>query len=160
MAEKEKLFQSTQNRGVTAERKEISSKHYVLSAKMHKLEGARNEMAIVINDLKKELNEKPFVNAEQEYTEKLVKKTVYEKAQKDVRRYKTALDNAIMQFHSKRMTMINTILSDYWRRIYKGNDIDSIQIRTENANLNPIPGDKNRVKVDTGTKSRKNYNYR
>lgn len=157
LAEKEKLFQSVQNRGVALERRELSAKHHKLSANMNTLRGSRTEMLVVINELKRELNEKPLNNVDEQYTEKLVKKMVYEKAQRDVRRYKTALDNAIMQFHSKRMKMINQILWDYWRKIYKGNDIDAIQIRTEN--VPKTPGATSKVKVDTG-RSRKNYNYR
>jgi len=120
------------------------------------LRGSCNATQGIIESLRKELKERPYVNAEKEYSEKYFKKIAYEKAQKDVRRYKTALDQAIMLFHKQRMEMINRSLRDYWRRIYKGNDIDYIAIRTQAGD----PGATgSKTKIDAG-KARKNYNYR
>lgn len=158
--EKRKLFESTQVQGVTAERRKLAQQHTDKFAQVNRLIGSSKEIQTAIFDLQKELKDRPYANAEKEYVEKLVKKTVYEKAQKDVRRYKTALDQAIMMFHRQRMEMINNSLWEYWRRIYKGNDIDYIQIRTEAGSGPPAAaGAGHKVKIDSG-KGRKNYNYR
>jgi DNA repair protein RAD50 len=156
--DKNKLLAQTRNRGVATERRELSSKHEDLSAKMNKDHGLKKGIQYQIVELRKELGEKHLAEAEKEYVTRYVKKTVYEKAQKDVRRYRTALDNAIMQFHSKRMEMINELLWEYWSAIYKGNDIDCIQIRTENAGPKNVPGTGQKVKIDS--RAKKSYNYR
>lgn len=157
---KKKLLASTENQGVVTESRKMAQKSSEKFGQMNRLIGSKREIEIAIKDLTRELNNRPYVNAEKEYIEKYVRKTVYEKAQKDIRRYKTALDQAIMMFHKQRMEMINKSLWEYWRKIYKGNDIDYIQIRTDSASSKPAaggPGQK--VKIDTG-KGRKTYNYR
>jgi len=156
--EKKKLLEQTKNRGVANERREQALKHQQMSAKMNKDLGQKNQIINQIRDLKNELNEKTLANAEKEYVEKFVRKTVYEKTQQDVRKYRAVLDSAIMTFHAKRMQTINNLLKKYWTEIYKGNDIDSIQIRTDNADT--VPGAGQKVKIDTGKATRKVYNYR
>ena len=44
--------------------------------------------------------------------------------------------------------MVNKIIRELWRNTYRGNDIDYIQIKTEDA------------EVVTGADKRRNYNYR
>lgn len=52
---------------------------------------------------------------------------------------------AIINYHSTKMEEINSILADLWRRVYKGNDIECIKIKSEG--------------VEEGEK-RRAYNYR
>ncbi|ODN01002.1 DNA repair protein RAD50 [Orchesella cincta] len=154
LKEKETVLSQVDNRGAATEKRELSLKHQQISSRYNELIGSRSELTKTIRDLDKEVKSPPLVNAETEYVQKVAKKTVYDKAQKDIRRYKTALETAIMQFHHKKMERINKILFEYWRRIYKGNDIDKIMIKTE--------GDKepgaNKVKVTS--RVRKAINYR
>ena len=42
-----------------------------------------------------------------------------------------ALERAIMQYHSEKMSNINRSLRDLWRSTYRGNDIDHIEIVTD-----------------------------
>lgn len=158
LQEKEKVLSQADNKGVAAEKRELSTKHYKEFQRCNELIGSRNELRKSIKELEKELQEARYSQAEKQYTEKIASKTVYEKSQRDVRRYKTALDQAIMQFHNKKMEKINKILFEYWRRIYKGNDIDRIMIKTE---ADPEPGaPKSKGKVSATGSTRKSYNYR
>lgn len=38
---------------------------------------------------------------------------------------------SLMQYHKQRMIQVNSIIKDLWRQIYKGNDIDYIEIRMD-----------------------------
>ena len=41
------------------------------------------------------------------------------------------MDWAMIYFHKERMKLINSIVRDLWRQIYRGNDIDTIEIKTD-----------------------------
>jgi DNA repair protein RAD50 len=62
----------------------------------------------------------------------------------DLGRYSSALDKAIMQYHSMKMELINRIIEELWRKTYQGTDIDTIMIRSEHETV----------------KANKTYNYR
>lgn len=42
-----------------------------------------------------------------------------------------ALEEALMQYHNEKMKEINKTLSDFWKVTYKGEDIDTIMIKTD-----------------------------
>lgn len=43
------------------------------------------------------------------------------------------MDWVMIHFHKDRMKMINNIIRELWRAIYRGNDIDSIEIKTDES---------------------------
>lgn len=57
------------------------------------------------------------------------------------------MDWSLMQYHKKRMVQVNSIIKELWRSIYKGNDIDYIEIKTDD------------IKTQ-GLEKRKLYSYR
>lgn len=50
-----------------------------------------------------------------------------------------------MKYHSSKMDEINKIIRELWQSTYKGNDIDTLEIRSDS---------------ETDTKSKRSYNYR
>lgn len=50
-----------------------------------------------------------------------------------------------MKYHTTQMEKVNSFIREYWRKIYQGNDIDYIEIKTDEV---------------TGTEKRRNYSYR
>ncbi len=54
-----------------------------------------------------------------------------------------------MRFHTLKMEEINKILKHLWIKTYKGGDIDTIEIRSEDSSAEGAPVNKRRV-----------YNYR
>lgn len=42
-----------------------------------------------------------------------------------------ALEEALMKYHHEKMKEINKTLSDFWKMTYKGNDIDTIMIKSD-----------------------------
>ncbi|NXK32454.1 RAD50 protein, partial [Piprites chloris] len=97
---------------------------------------------------RKELREPQFKGAEDKYRDMMIVMRTTELVNKDLDLYYKALDKAIMTFHSMKMEEINKIIRDLWRSIYRGQDIEYIEIRSD-ADENVSAADK-----------RRNYNYR
>ncbi len=51
----------------------------------------------------------------------------------DLKLYEEGMRDAMLNFHRDRMTMINMIIRELWRSIYRGNDIDHIEVETDEA---------------------------
>ncbi|XP_059483386.1 DNA repair protein RAD50 [Neocloeon triangulifer] len=111
------------------------------------LEGAQKELKSKINELKQELDKPIMKNAEATYKQKHVNLLVEERIIKDLHMYLTALEQAVIHFHKERMAEVNRIVRELWISIYKGSDIDHIEIKTE----------KDEKQAAT---TRKSYNYR
>ncbi len=45
--------------------------------------------------------------------------------------YYTLLDGALMKFHGEKMKNINEVMRSLWQEVYRGTDIDYIQIRSD-----------------------------
>lgn len=84
----------------------------------------------MIRNNKLELNKKEHKEAIIEYKKKCYELRVEELAVYDLGIYTEALEKSILKFHKERMVQINMTIRDLWRNIYKGNDIDYIEIQT------------------------------
>jgi DNA repair protein RAD50 len=62
-----------------------------------------------------------------------------------------ALDNALMKYHSTKMSDINQSLKELWENTYRGNDIDYVKIVAENEDS---------TVTSPTTRAQKNFNYR
>lgn len=49
----------------------------------------------------------------------------------DVMNYSKALEYALLHFHKDRMVHVNKTIKQLWQAIYRGNDVDYIEIKTE-----------------------------
>ena len=58
-----------------------------------------------------------------------------------------ALEESLMKYHHEKMKEINRTLADFWKMTYKGNDIDTIEIKSD-------------VEKTSGTARTRSYNYR
>uniref|UniRef100_UPI00358F3D7A DNA repair protein RAD50 isoform X1 n=2 Tax=Myxine glutinosa TaxID=7769 RepID=UPI00358F3D7A len=96
----------------------------------------------------KELRDPQFHNAAESFRRMMIKSRITELANKDLDIYYKALDQAIMKFHSMKMEEINKIIRDLWRTIYRGQDIEYIEICSD-ADEGFLTSDKRRT-----------YNYR
>lgn len=65
-----------------------------------------------------------------EYKKKYYELRVEELAVFDLEVYTEALEKSILKFHQERMVQINMTIRELWRNIYRGNDIDYIEIQT------------------------------
>ena len=77
-------------------------------------------------------------------------------AVEDLARYGSALDSAIMSYHSLKMEEINRLLQELWQKTYQGSDVDGIRIRSESERATASGG----ASATATTTGRRSYNYR
>uniref|UniRef100_A0A0N4ZRY0 AAA_23 domain-containing protein n=1 Tax=Parastrongyloides trichosuri TaxID=131310 RepID=A0A0N4ZRY0_PARTI len=103
------------------------------------------DMAISsIDDIYSRATNEKYSLANKKIKEKIIRKVVLKKAVSDLQKYKLLLDKSIITFHSSKMAEINNVLEELWRRVYKGNDIETIKITS---------------KMKDDTDKRKSYDY-
>ncbi|OJJ49329.1 hypothetical protein ASPZODRAFT_1454000 [Penicilliopsis zonata CBS 506.65] len=85
-----------------------------------------------------------YKDAASNYKESHIKVETTKAAVEDLARYGGALDKAIMKYHGLKMEEINAIIGELWQKTYRGTDVDTILIRSDNENA----------------KGNRSYNYR
>ncbi|CAL8106543.1 unnamed protein product [Calicophoron daubneyi] len=123
-------------------------------------ERLRNEKNAVTNQLgqltaklqylQRDLKEK-YAGADEEYLDMMYQLRTTELACSDLERYYKALDRAILAYHAAKMADLNKIIRELWRTTYRGNDIDYIEICSEEENASS---------AETVMRARRTYNYR
>lgn len=76
--------------------------------------------------------ETDYQDAAYKYKEAHIQVETTKAAVEDLGRYGGALDKAIMKYHSLKMEEINHIMEELWKKTYRGADVDSILIRSDN----------------------------
>lgn len=109
-----------------------------------RLTGYKEEMA----RFQKDLNSSLYKDADSKHRKKLIEIKTTELANDDLEKYYKALDRAIMKFHSLKMEEINKIVKEYWINTYRGRDIDTVEIRSDE--------DAEKSSIST----RRSYNYK
>ncbi|NXC28605.1 RAD50 protein, partial [Campylorhamphus procurvoides] len=130
------------------ERKLLEEKLEALKRSHHVALGRQRGFEEEILRFRKELREPQFRGAEDKHRDMMIVMRTTELVNRDLDLYYKALDKAIMTFHSMKMGEINKIIRELWRKIYRGQDIEYIEIRSD-ADENVSAADK-----------RRNYNYR
>lgn len=92
------------------------------------LKGRKQQLDDQIRDYKVQLRQSEFRNIEDKYRKKLIEFETTTMAVADLEKYYRALDQALIEYHSKKIEEINTIIRSLWQITYKGQDIDSIEI--------------------------------
>ncbi|WAQ99404.1 RAD50-like protein, partial [Mya arenaria] len=114
----------------------------------HTAEGRQTELENQIRASKRELQSDMYRGAVEKYRNKMIDLRTTELANTDLEKYYKALDKAIMNYHNVKMEEINKIIRELWRNTYKGNDIETIEIRSDEDDST------------TSIRTRKTYNYR
>lgn len=96
-----------------------------------RMDGQMKEKQAVINSLCTEINQPKYRDSVRNYKKAYYENVVLTKTVEDLTTYCETLERALTKFHSDKMEKINSLIRDLWRNIYKGNDIDYIQINTE-----------------------------
>ncbi|CEF70410.1 DNA repair protein RAD50 [Strongyloides ratti] len=84
-----------------------------------------------IREIQLTINKNKYASASDRYKKKAVRKVVLKKAIRDLEKYKLILDKSIISFHNTKMSEVNLALEELWKRIYKGNDIETIRITSK-----------------------------
>lgn len=96
-----------------------------------RIKGQMDVKQSVIDNLRSELNQPKYRDSVRNYKKVHFENIVLNKTVEDLTTYCETLEKALTKFHSDKMQKINEFIRDLWRSIYKGNDIDYIQINTE-----------------------------
>eukprot|EP00026_Physarum_polycephalum_P000773 Phypoly_transcript_00774.p1 GENE.Phypoly_transcript_00774~~Phypoly_transcript_00774.p1 ORF type:complete len:1313 (+),score=243.76 Phypoly_transcript_00774:90-4028(+) len=78
-----------------------------------------------------ELKKPQYKTVEEEHRAMLIKVKTTEMALSDLEKYYRALDKALMRYHAMKMEEINKIIKELWQATYKGNDIDTIEMKSD-----------------------------
>ncbi|XP_018325283.1 DNA repair protein RAD50 isoform X2 [Agrilus planipennis] len=102
-----------------------------INQEINNCKGKSDELKNSIDDLKAELDKPDLKLAKLNYRYKLYEVGIEEQIVEDLKQFLVGFEFSIMHFHQERMEEINKTIKDYWHLIYKGNDIDYIEIKTE-----------------------------
>lgn len=118
-------------------------KHHALAAqqasKMGEMKSKDDQLMQLLADWNTD-----YKDAAVKYKEAHIRVETTKAAVDDLGRYGGALDKAIMKYHGLKMEEINRIIEELWQRTYRGTDVDTILIRSDNENA----------------KGNRSYNYR
>ncbi|KAG8348383.1 RAD50 DNA repair-like protein [Trypanosoma vivax] len=109
-------------------------------------EGLMEAMLQDVSNLKSQLSRDKYKDIEKRYRTTFIKVQTTEVAVADVEKYYRALEKAVQTYHQEKIAQINEILAGLWRLTYKGSDIDTIELRSEDD--------------ATSTTVRRSYSYR
>ncbi|KAJ8298041.1 hypothetical protein KUTeg_024572 [Tegillarca granosa] len=113
-------------------RKRLLKQQEELIKEKHNLIGRQTGIEDMIRNARRELNSDMYKDASTKYRDQMIMLRTTE---------------AIMSYHNQKMTEINKIIRDLWRNTYRGNDIETIEIRSDEEDGSVM-------------KARRNYNYR
>lgn len=112
------------------ESNKLRSEFEALSAENAGKAGEVKQLQIQIDALQRQLRI-DYKSVNDDYHKKWVELQTRSFVNNDIDTYSTALDTAIMKYHSLKMQDINRIIDELWKRTYSGTDVDSIKIRSD-----------------------------
>lgn len=145
LAQLESKFGSLNYDNLLSKKRQLKSEEEGIVKKKATLLGQLTGLQNHIESLNRDLNSSTYRTADAKFSESFVKAEVLKAIESDLDRYATAMEWAVMKYHSTQMEKVNSFIREYWRKIYQGNDIDYIEIKTDEM---------------TATEKRRNYNYR
>lgn len=131
---------------VEQEKRELVRRQDEVTAKRGEVIGQQSELKVQVKRGEKELQEGRYKDADRNYRNAFYSAEVLKKAIDDLNQYRQALEWALLKYHAEHMERVNELIRELWRDIYRGNDIDYVQIRTDEQ--------------AGGGEKRRSYNYR
>eukprot|EP00697_Spironema_sp_BW2_P001969 gnl/Spiro4/1263_TR677_c0_g1_i1.p1 gnl/Spiro4/1263_TR677_c0_g1~~gnl/Spiro4/1263_TR677_c0_g1_i1.p1 ORF type:complete len:1308 (-),score=450.09 gnl/Spiro4/1263_TR677_c0_g1_i1:309-4232(-) len=127
-----------------AKLEQARQRQYDSDRKLSSIKGMRSVYQDNVVKMENRLLEKQYVNIDEQHRKMLITQKTTDMANDDLAKYFTALDKAMMKYHTMKMEEINKIVRELWAATYRGQDIDTIEIRSD-------------CETQTTTRS---YNYR
>lgn len=109
----------------------IQKEHLKISKIRSEKLGSKNNYLNEIKSVEQELKKEEFKDIDKNHKIALIKLKTCELANSDLDKYYNALNQALMKYHSMKMSEINDIIKELWQKTYRGHDIDTIEIRAE-----------------------------
>lgn len=123
---------------VKREREGLVAQSDALQMERSECVGQMGELRARVRSLRAELAQPRYQDAVRTYLRAYYDSVVLRKMVKDLRTYRVALEWALMNFHTEKMEKINLLVKGLWHKIYRGNDIDYIQIRTDEMKVQNV----------------------
>ncbi len=133
--------------GLQRDLQRYNQKRDKMLQELHKCEGRLEVLNKQAIDIKSKLNSRTYKDVEERHLRKTIEFETTELAVKDLDSYYTGLDQAIQTFHTRKIKEINKIIRELWQLIYKGQDIDLIELESG-------------VDAETTNRATRSYNYR
>jgi len=120
--------------GVTpADHQNVITEMNEIKQKLAGLGGRLDELRNRSKQLQAQLGQEEYRDIGRRTYEASIKFRTTELAAQDLDKYYTALDTALMQFHQEKIEEINRSISQLWPVMYRGGDIDRIELRSEKS---------------------------
>lgn len=129
---------------ISAQRRRLTTKYEGYCDELASLNGELKQMEEQQRRLQRDLI-KDYKDIDERHKLQVIKLKTEILANQDLEKYSKALENAIMKYHSMKMDEINKIIRELWVNTYKGNDIETIEVRSDNEGT---------------TRAGRSYNYR
>jgi len=113
------------------EKSELLRKESKIRQQQDLLRGASYAVQQRIDDAGKKLRSAELMDAEKMFSRKEVELKTHEGIVDDLEKYNRAMEKALVEYHESRMTAVNRIIRDLWRKAYKSGDIDYIFVRAD-----------------------------
>ncbi|KAG0003527.1 DNA repair protein rad50 [Modicella reniformis] len=123
--------------------KRLSQRQSDLTAEKAGLKGELRQLQDQKRQYEDELSGE-YKDVVQKYHDSLIAYKTTELALQDLDKYTKALQSAIVEYHSMKMEEINKTIKELWTNTYRGTDIDTIEIRSDQE----------------GMRANQSYNYR
>ncbi|KAN0022287.1 hypothetical protein ACTFIU_004463 [Dictyostelium citrinum] len=104
-----------------------------LKSKFDQITGQTAVLHSQIISNRQELSKPTYKNIDDVNKDLLIKLQTTETVGKDLDKYYKALDKSLMKYHTLKMDEINRSIKEIWQTTYKGSDIDTIEIRSEES---------------------------
>lgn len=128
--EQRKNFGEMDFESIQREKKVLKEKDDNINRKRSECIGQKNLLLSQKAALEIELDKPDYKNAVRNHLQAIYQVTVLKKIISDLGQYRMALESALLKYHSEKMNKINRLIRELWRSIYRGNDIDYVQIQT------------------------------
>lgn len=115
---------------IQREKKLLKEKEETISRKRSECVGQIHLLESQKSALETELNKPDYKDAVKNHLQAIYEVTVLKKIISDLGQYRMAMESALLKYHSEKMNKINRLIRELWRSIYRGNDIDYVQIQT------------------------------
>ncbi|KAF9159995.1 DNA repair protein rad50 [Actinomortierella ambigua] len=112
----------------------LNTKQSDLNAERAGLKGELRQLESQKRAYEHEL-ETDYRDVGQKYLDSLIRLKTIEIANSDLEKYSKALQSAIVAYHTMKMEEINRLIKELWTNTYQGNDIDWIEIRSDQEGL-------------------------
>uniref|UniRef100_A0A915KT73 DNA repair protein RAD50 n=1 Tax=Romanomermis culicivorax TaxID=13658 RepID=A0A915KT73_ROMCU len=128
----------------------LRQKYTNLTKNYSEILGRLNEQKSTAKKYESQLSTEKYRSAGEKFKDKFLDLIVTRTAVLDLKKFEKAFESCLMAYHREKMDEINFSIRKLWEKIYKGDDIDYIQIRAESSSETASSSDNRR----------RAYNYR